>query len=88
MTRRILPLPDADYPCLTSVARLQRLAHRLAQAPAMPRAPFARPEPRPRDYPTFAEMMAVVERRGRNRLHSDGTPTTEGREEDIRVVPA
>ena len=23
-----------------------------------------------------------------NRLHSDGTPTTEGREEDIRVVPA
>ena len=65
MTRRILPLPTANDPCLTSVTLLQRLAHRLSQVPAMPRAPFARSEPRPGDYPTFAEMMAVVERRGR-----------------------
>ncbi len=65
MTRRILPLPDADDPCLASIARLQRLAHRLAQAPPRPQESFVVPEPQPGDYPTFAEMMAVVERRRR-----------------------
>ena len=69
MTRHILPLPTSDDPCLTSVTFLQRLADRLSQAPSTPREAVPPPPLRPgvEQVPTFAEMMAVVERRGQRR---------------------
>jgi len=73
---KVVCLPVADDPALRAIARLQRLAHCLEQAgarssisrPPSPVPPLASMSSAvPGDMPTFAEMMAVVERRGRGR---------------------